>query len=126
MTLRDIATDDLLAELRRRRQEIDEAIHQHASPDFARVIAVVTRLWDVAEGAIFTATRKVRVTMPRQAAMCLLREVLEWTYQDIADQFRLDVGTAMHAMRTQEGRMTDVRYAARYEQARMNLKKPAQ
>jgi hypothetical protein len=113
------STEDLLAELRRRRDGIDRAISDHGAIDepARQILLAVADAFGCPVTRLFRRDRTQGVTIPRQAAMVLLRTHGALTFTQIGAIFSLDHGTVIHARDTQPGRMIDPGYAAKFRAA---------
>lgn len=125
-TIDKIPTEVLIGELRRRREDIEQALSAEdpISSEAGRVLLAVSAAWDCPVCRLFRRDRTEAVTVPRQAAMVLLRDVAGLTFARIAEIFGKDHATAMHALSTQPGRLLDPDYARRFHAARAILSSP--
>jgi chromosomal replication initiation ATPase DnaA len=117
ISLESINTEDLIAELKRRRDIIEESIGTGRQIELSRVILAVCQAWGVPSDSLFDQSRRTIVCEPRQAAMVILRNHHGWTYQAIGCAFGFDHGTVMHAVRTHPGRMTTGIFATMFNKA---------
>jgi chromosomal replication initiator protein len=85
-----------------------------------RIQAIVAQLWHVTPEALQSKTRTKTLTVPRQAAMLLCRELLGLQLAEIGHSFGgRDHSTVIHSLeRATELAATDSSFATRFEQAR--------
>lgn len=119
MTIHSIPTEDLVAELRRRSEVISAALEaaDPVTPQVRRVLLAVADAFACPVSRLFRRDRTERVTVPRQAAMVLLRDHVGLAFSDIGGLFGQHHATAIHALNTQPGRMLDPAYASRFRAA---------
>lgn len=86
---------EILAELRRRRDAIDNALAQLGGTAYV-IEQAVTEAFGVSRAQLHSPDRSARVALPRQAAMTLMREH-GMTWQAAADYYGKDHGTALYA-----------------------------
>lgn len=121
-SLAAIPLEDLLAELRRRRQLLDAAEAQTADPQpWLPIIHAVAQAFVIPTASLWSEDRRIATTQARQAAMILMRTHLDMTLQAIGAVFRRDHGTVIHALRTQESRMLYPKYRRAFESAESSL-----
>ncbi len=117
----DLATiplEDLLSEIRRRRELIESVEAEAETRDQWRAVArAVAKAFNVPPASLWRQDRKVVTTQARQAAMVLMREKLGMTLQAIAEVFRKDHGTVVHAIQTQSARMLENKYRLAFQTA---------
>jgi len=118
-TLTEITTDDLVAELRRRRELISAAIDEHfmETPEVRRVLEAVAHAFGCPVARLFRRSRTDRIVHPRQAAMVLLISHSALNLTEIGRIFGKDHGTVMHARDTHPARLLDPHYAAAFRAA---------
>jgi chromosomal replication initiation ATPase DnaA len=117
-TLKRVPCHLLIAELERRRTEIDSALESRAAWTEREqpLLQAVAAEWGLSAGSLFRRTRQLRVTEARQACMVILREKGA-TLQDIAHLFGMDHSTVLHACKSHERRMTDGHFAMKFHAA---------
>lgn len=69
------------------------------------IVDLVAERFDLDREVLFSKARPNRIAWPRQVAMYLIRQLLQWTYEDIGDLFNRDHGTAIWACRVVAGQM---------------------
>lgn len=116
--LQSVPMDHLIAELERRRQQIDHALEARLAWQTRDqpLLAIVARHWGISSGRMFQKTRERRITDARQACMVILRNQGR-VFTEVAQMFSMDYTTVMHAVATHENRMTDPIFASRFHAA---------
>lgn len=118
-SIQSIPTEDLVSELRRRRDHLSAALDQAdpITPEVRRILLAVADAFGCPVCRLFRRDRTERVTIPRQAAMVLLRSHTGLPYSEIGHLFARDHGTVIHACHTQPGRLLDPDYTRRFRAA---------
>lgn len=96
---------------------------QHSGLTAGRVRQAVAEQWDVSPEALASKRRTRDVTVPRQVAMYLIKELLDLPLTRIGTEFGgRDHSTVIHSIRkVEEGLKTDPQLAARVERLRDEL-----
>ncbi len=105
--LETVPTDELIAELERRRRRINDCLESREDKDLNRVVHAVAESWGIATDSLFEQSRANVVCQPRQAAMFILRSSFKWTYHAIGHAFGLDHGTVIYAVTSHKPRMAN-------------------
>lgn len=96
--LSTIPTDQIIAELKARRDQLDTVISTYGSLT-AVVETIVARGLGIAPSSMHRDSKVADHTLPRQVVMTLLRENGR-TWQQCADVFGMDHGNAIYAAKT--------------------------
>ncbi len=117
-SLEAIPLEDLLAELRRRREAIEAAeLEAGLRQEWQRLTRSVAEAFGLPPAALWRPGRQEKTTQARQAAMVMMREHLGMTLEAIGEVFGKDHGTVIHALQTHESRLTQPRYRVAYQAA---------
>ncbi len=116
---------ELIAELRRQRDQIDTALAEFSTT--ADIIErAVIRTFNTTRKQLHNLSRASHIALPRQAAMTLMHEH-GLTWQQASSHYGLDYGTAMHASKAISTReATDPDFASKMHNLRINISKTLQ
>ena len=122
--LKKVPTETLVSELERRRRVIDHALESKMAWEKreGKILSVIANQWGISSGRLFEKSRAIQVTEARQAAMVIFRELELMSSTEIASIFGMDHSTVLHAVNTHEKRMSNDRFATRYEQVKAAVK----
>lgn len=115
-SISQLPTDDLVAELIRRRTAIDDALESaHVwETRQSRILAVCASAWGLTPGRIFTRSRTARVVNARRMSGALLC-AQGFTHAEIAGLFGMDVSSiTTTARRHRENLEADAEYTRRW------------
>lgn len=113
-------TAELIAELRRRRDQASAALNIYGT--LADVIEqAVSSAWQIAPADLHSDTRTDRIARPRQVVMTLLREHGQ-TWSAAAARYKLDHGTAIWAAKKIANlESTSPQFAAKMQRLRTHI-----
>ncbi len=112
---------ELIAELRRQRDQIDSALAEFSTTAVIIERAVI-RTFNIPRKQLHSLSRASHIALPRQAAMTLMHEH-GLTWQQASSHYGLDHGTSMHASKAIAAReATDPAFATRMQTLRTTIK----
>jgi chromosomal replication initiation ATPase DnaA len=128
--LQTVPLADLLAEVNRRRRAITTELDRingslmvNAIPEANEYIIAACNAWGITFDSIMSKVRTARVSEARMVVMTKLRG-LGYSLQSVADVFKKDHGTVMHAIKTVAERANaDAEFTARLEAFQREIEK---
>lgn len=88
-------------------EDLTKGLRLASEPLRGRVSAImkmVAEAFEIPSGALLERSRVLRVSLPRQVAMFLIRDFTILTLQDVGAVFSRDHGTVIHAIKAVRGK----------------------
>jgi len=126
--LRRVPMEALVAELRRRRDEVEELLVADGDVrDLEQAVWIVCELWGVRRQDVFSRSRAALVAAPRFAVMALLRQEMGWTLVNAGRAVGRDHGTVVYGLKAVEDwAVGNQAHHRRMEEARRRVKRESE